>query len=327
VISSLEAKVYSSVLESLSGYPGRYMTFDELEHASGLSRHDVKAALVHLSEAGFDIQDSGKGHALLSLPDSISPIMLHCGLKCRIMGSEIHGYKTIGSTNETARRLAEAGAKEGAIVIAERQSRGRGRLGRTWHSASGQGLYFSIVLHPQLEFSRLPALSMVAALSVCRAIESYGLKAEIKWPNDCMLDGKKVAGILVEISAELDRVEYAVMGVGININHRAADFPIGLRSTATSIYRVSGYKINRAELFRKFLVDFEKSYHTFHRYGFRLIAPEIVKRSAVIGKKITLVLGRKKIHGTSLGFDSNGALRVKEKDGVKVYSAGEVSLR
>lgn len=314
-------------MELLSGYPGRFMTLDELENASRLPRHDIKAAILHLTEAGFDIQESSKGHALLSLPDSISPIMLHCGLKTRVMGSEIHGYKTIGSTNEAARRLAESGAKEGTIVIAEKQSRGRGRLGRTWHSTSGQGLYFSIVLRPQLDFTRLPALSMVAALSVCRAIESYGLKAEIKWPNDCMLDGKKVSGILVELSAELDRVEYAIMGVGINVNQRAADFPLGLRSTATSIYRVSGYKIIRADLFRKFLADFEKSYHTFHRYGFRLIAPEIIKRSSVIGKKITLVLGRKKIPGTALGFDSNGALRVKEKDGVKIYSAGEVSLR
>jgi len=327
VLSNQEAKTYSVVLESLSAYVGRYLTFDELEHSSRLSRLDVKAALKHLADAGFDIHESGKGHALLSIPDSISPIMLHCGLKCKVMGSEIHSYKTIGSTNEAARRLAEASAGEGTIVIAEKQTRGRGRLGRTWHSVSGQGLYFSVILRPKVDFARLPALSMVAALSICRAIESCGLKAEIKWPNDCLLDGKKVAGILVELSAELDRVDYAIMGIGINVNHRPDDFPSNLRSTATSLYCITDSKVNRADLFRKFLIDFEKSYHTFQRYGFRLIAPEIIKRSAVIGKKITLVLGRKKLSGIALGFDINGALRVKDKDGVKNFSAGEVSLR
>jgi len=327
MIFSHEVKSYAVVLEVLSDYLGRFITFEELERGSKLSRQQVKAALRHLSEAGFDIQDSGKGHALLSLPDSISPILLHCGLKCRTMGIDIHSYKTIGSTNEVARRLAEAQAPEGTIIIAERQTRGRGRLGRTWHSPSGQGLYFSLILRPKLDFSRLPALSMVAALSICRAIESYGLKAEIKWPNDCLLDGKKVAGILVELSAELDQVSYAIMGVGINVNHRSDDFPSSLRSAATSLYKVSGNKINRAELLRKFLADFEKGYHTFQRYGFRLIAPEIIKRSAVINKKVTLTIGRKKLIGTALGFDANGALRVKDKDGVRVFSAGEVSLR
>jgi BirA family transcriptional regulator, biotin operon repressor / biotin---[acetyl-CoA-carboxylase] ligase len=327
VISTQEAKIYSVVLEVFSFNLGRYLNLDELERGSRLSRHELKDALKHLSEAGFDIQESSKGHALFSLPDSISPIMLYTGLKCRVMGSEIHGYKTVASTNETARRLAEAGAPEGTIVISEKQTRGRGRLGRTWHSVSGQGLYFSIILRPRVDFSRLPALPMIAGLSVCRAIECFGLKPEIKWPNDCLLDGKKVAGILVELSAELDRVEYAVLGVGINVNQRASDFPSGLRSTATSIYGISGYKISRADLCRKFLHDFEKAYNTFQRYGFRLMAPEIIKRSAVIGKKVTLLIGRKKLSGIALGFDVDGALRLKDKDGVKVFSAGEISLR
>ena len=252
MISILEAKTFSQILEQLSGSLGRFLTLDELEQHSKLSRPQIKAALKYLIDAGLDIQESNKGHALLALPDSISPVMLHAGLKCRVMGSEIHSYKSIGSTNEVARRLAEAGAPEGAIVIAEKQTRGRGRLGRTWHSVSGQGLYFSLILRPKTDFSRLPALSMVAALSICRAIEKYGLKAEIKWPNDCLLDGKKVAGILVELSAELDRVDYAIMGIGINVNHRADDFPSSLRSTATSLYRISGIGIQRADLFRKF---------------------------------------------------------------------------
>ena len=327
MISTQEAKEYSIILEIFSLNLGRYISLDELERGSGLSRHELKNALKHLNEAGFHIQETNKGHALFSLPDSISPIMLYSGLKCRTMGFDIHGYKTIGSTNETAKRLADSGAPEGTLVISERQTRGRGRLGRNWLSLSGQGLYFSVILRPKVDFSQLPALSMVAALSVCRSIEFFGLKPEIKWPNDCLLDGKKVAGILVELSAELDRVDYAVMGVGINVSQRKADFPSGLQSKAISIYGISGYKISRADLFRKFLHDFERSYHTFQRYGFRLIAPEIIKRSAVIGKKVIIVIGRKRINGTALGFDINGALRLRDKDGVKIFSAGEVSLR
>jgi BirA family biotin operon repressor/biotin-[acetyl-CoA-carboxylase] ligase len=214
------------------------------------------------------------------------------------------------------------------LVISEKQTRGRGRLGRSWHSPSGLGLYFSLILRPQFEFAKMPALSLVAALAVCRVLDKYtGEKALIKWPNDCLLGEKKAAGILVELSAELDRVSYAIMGIGINVNDKPDDFPTRLRSKATSVSIVAGKYIDRADLLRDFLFEFEKSYGNFHRYGLRFLGPELVKRSAVLGKKVTITLGKKKIIAAAIGFDQNGALRVRDKNGVTIFAAGEVTLR
>jgi BirA family transcriptional regulator, biotin operon repressor / biotin---[acetyl-CoA-carboxylase] ligase len=328
VIHSLESNIYPKILSALVDCRGRFFSLEEFEARTGQNKNILLNSIKHFQELGIKIENDSKGYALISLPDVILPEILLAGLKSRVMGKEIHSFKSIGSTNEVAKRLAESGAAEGTLVIAERQIRGRGRLGRTWHSPSGQGLYFSLILRPKLSFERMPALSMVAALSVCRAIEHQTqLNAQIKWPNDCLLNGKKVAGILVEISAELDMVSYAILGIGINVNNQPRDFPSSLKSKAISLEMASSQTIDRAGLLRYFLADFERSYHNFHRYGLRFLGPELVKRSVVLGKKITINIGNKKISGTATGFDQNGALRFRDKNGVRIISAGEVSLR
>lgn len=328
MISTQLAKEQALVFTALKTTLGRYISLDNLKSASGLDNTAILNAIKYFRESGIEIFENGKEYGLLSQPDIILPATLLSGLKTRRIGKEIHCYKTIGSTNETAKRLAESGATEGTIVISEKQTRGRGRLGRSWHSPSGQGLYFSLVLRPELDFSRFPALSMVAALSVCRSLEGYGdLRAQVKWPNDCLLNGKKVAGILVELSAELDKVCYAILGVGINVNNDSSDFPPRLKAKATSLAIELGQEVDRADLLRKVLHNFEKSYNNFQRYGLRSIAPELIKRSAILGKKITVRAGHKRFFGEAMGFDNKGALRLKTKEGVKILSAGEVSLR
>jgi BirA family transcriptional regulator, biotin operon repressor / biotin---[acetyl-CoA-carboxylase] ligase len=321
-------KKYSLVLGVLAEAPGKTCSLDELLIRTGLNRSIIDEAICYMQESGLDLRIGDKGICLLSLPEIILPAIIHSGLKSRVMACEIHSYKSIGSTNEVAKRLAESNAPEGTMVIAEKQTQGRGRLGRNWYSPSGTGLYFSLILRPQVSFERIPALSLVAALSVCRAMESFdGIKAEIKWPNDCLLDGKKTAGILVELSAELDRVSYAILGIGINVNNQPSDFPASIRQKVTSLAIATGVKIDRTRLLRYLLEDFEKSYNNFQRYGLRFLAPELVKKSAVIGKRVSITIGRKKITGDVLGFNNNGALRIRDKEGVKVFSAGEVSLR
>ncbi len=326
--SAEHSKAFSLVLATLMESRGRFFAFEEVEHKTKLQREQIAAALKHFAESGIEVEETAQGCSLASLPDIMLPEILRAGLKSRIMGQEIHSFKTVASTNETAKRLAESGAPEGVLVVAERQTRGRGRLGRTWHSPAGLGLYFSLILRPSLPFAKVPALSLVAALSICRALEHSGeVEAMIKWPNDCLLGGKKAAGILVELSAELDRVSYAILGIGININHEARDFPSRLRSQATSLAIAKGQRADRAALLRFFLADFEKTYNNFHRYGLRFLGPELVSRSVVLGKKISINLGKKRITGTALGFDENGALRLRDKEGVKTIAAGEVSLR
>jgi BirA family transcriptional regulator, biotin operon repressor / biotin---[acetyl-CoA-carboxylase] ligase len=327
-MTSAENKINALVLSALKESLGLTVLHEELEQKTGLDRSVIKSAIKHLRESGVEIDTASHGYALHSIPEIILPALLHTGLKCRIMGREAHCYKSVASTNELAKRLAESGAPEGTLVISEKQTRGRGRLGRSWHSPSGLGIYFSLVLRPQADFSKMPALSLVAALSVCRVLDRHtGEKAQIKWPNDCLLKGKKTAGILVELSAELDRVSYAILGIGINVNHKAEDFPSRLKAKATSAAMVAGKRIDRADLLREFLYEFEKSYHNFHRYGLRFLGPELVTRSAVLGKKVTITIGKKKIVGTAIGFDQNGALRVRDKNEVTTFAAGEVSLR
>jgi BirA family biotin operon repressor/biotin-[acetyl-CoA-carboxylase] ligase len=214
------------------------------------------------------------------------------------------------------------------VITAEKQTRGKGRLGRSWHSPSGKGLYFSIVLYPKIDVAKMPALSQVAALSVCKVIEKL-TKTEtlVKWPNDCLLNGKKVAGILLEASAELDKVAYVILGIGININIIKKELPSSLRSKATSLVIESDKEFDKIEILKLLLYELEKSYNSFCKYGLRFIGPELTKKSVVLGRKLDYKLGRKKITGTAIGLDENGALRVKVGRDVQTLSAGEISLR
>ena len=317
----------SSVLKALLDSGRKKILFKDLEKLTGLDRKTLKKSIENLRESGIRIDGRG-GFSINNYPDIITAPVILCGLKCKVLGRKVYSYKSIGSTNETAHRLAESGAPEGTIVIAEKQTKGRGRLGREWHSPSGLGLFFSLILRPTISIELLPGLSLVAALSVSRVIErTSNLRPKIKWPNDCLIDSQKVAGILMEISAELDRISYAVVGIGININHQKKNFPKSLRSRATSLALKTGATQNRADFLREFLYEFEKDYKNFVKYGLRFMGHALVERSSVLDKKITVRFGKKKITGVAVGLDENGALRLKTKDGVITVSAGEVTLR
>ena len=178
---------------------GHAVALDDIEKKTGLDKTGIKNSVKHLRESGVEIDTTTHGYLLHRLPENILPALLSLDLKCRVMGREIHSYKTVASTNELAKRLADSGAPEGTLVISERQTRGRGRHGRSWHSPSGLGLYFTLVLRPDLDFGKMPALPLVAGLSVCSALDKYaGQEARIKWPNDCLLQGKKVAARATE---------------------------------------------------------------------------------------------------------------------------------
>ncbi|MEE9555251.1 MAG: biotin--[acetyl-CoA-carboxylase] ligase [candidate division Zixibacteria bacterium] len=317
----------AAVLEALLDSDRNKKSFKDLELMSDLDRKTIKMCIENLRESGIVI-DGRAGFSVLKIPDKITSPLLLCDLNSKVLGRNVYSYKSLGSTNEAAHRLAESGAPEGTIVIAEKQTRGRGRLGRKWHSPSGSGLFFSLILRPTISIEKLPGLSLVAALSICRVMERIdNLEPEIKWPNDCLIDSKKIAGILMEISAELDRISYAVVGIGINVNHAKKDFPISLRSRATSLALASGIRHDRVNLLKQFLYEFEKDYNNFVKYGLRFMGRALVERSSVLDKKITVRFGKRKINGMAVGLDENGALRLKTKDGVITLSAGEVTLR
>jgi BirA family biotin operon repressor/biotin-[acetyl-CoA-carboxylase] ligase len=320
-------RIQAEIIEQTMNTPDRQVLIANLARRSNNIIEITRENLKELVESGIGSLGR-KYYRIPELPDLILPPVILYGLKSVYMGRRIFAYKTIGSTNDTAKRLAESDSPEGSLVIAERQTRGRGRLGRSWHSPQNTGLYFSLILRPQVSVEKLPALSLVAALSVCRTIEKItDLKPQIKWPNDCLIGGKKIAGILVDISAELGRVAHAIPGIGLNINTAKKDFPSGLNKTATSLAIENGKKIRRVDCLRVFLQEFEKSYRNFCRYGFEFVAPELIKRSSVIGRKIEYRISGKKESGIALGYDENGGLRVKNKNRVNVLSGGEVTIR
>ena len=247
----------------------------------------------------------------LLLPDSILP-----HLKSRRLGTTIHHFLEAGSTNDAARQLAEQGAPEGTLVLAEEQTQGKGRLGRSWFSERGAGIYASILLRPVLKPRDAAVLTLVAAVAGSEAIEqACGLRADIKWPNDLLLSGRKCCGILSEMQAGGDDIRYVIVGIGINVNHSA--FPEELGQSATSL-RIEGSQIySRVVVLCEFLLRFELLYDDLQRGSQATVLQRWVDRSSfAFGKQVSVDLGSgKKVEGQTAGLSALGNLKVKRADG------------
>jgi BirA family biotin operon repressor/biotin-[acetyl-CoA-carboxylase] ligase len=214
------------------------------------------------------------------------------------------------------------------VVLAEAQSAGRGRLGRTWHSPRGKNLYCSIVLRPALSPSTVPQLALVAGLAAARAIETLGLRPAIKWPNDVLLDGRKAVGIITEMEAELDRVHVVIVGIGVNVNGAAADFPPYLRETATSLAIAAGRPIDRVRFAAALIDALDADYRRFVAAGFAVLRADWEQRSALAGRAVTVRWADGEVAGTVAGIDDDGALRLVDATGTsRRVLAGEVTLR
>lgn len=330
ILSSNEGKpgVAANILAYFKRNSNRFVPSREISVSLNITRQLVYESVAYLRDCGYQIEASrNEGYKLIYSPDIILPFEIAAGLSCRAFAGRIFSYEVIGSTNESAHNFAKTGLPGGTLVIANTQSKGRGRLGRKWHSPPGKGLYFSLILRPNLPPDKTPGLSLTAGLAIIRAIyATTGLKSQMKWPNDILYDRKKLAGILIELAAELDRVEYVIVGIGINVNHNKKDFPRSLQKTATSLKIITKMEIPRIALLQNILVQFEKLYTNFCRHGFKYISSELKQRSAVLGKRVTLSLGRKKITGKAVGFDDNGGLIIKSRRGLRSYTAGEVKV-
>ncbi|NLI16609.1 MAG: biotin--[acetyl-CoA-carboxylase] ligase [candidate division Zixibacteria bacterium] len=318
----------SQVLAYLKTHNSRFASVKEIKESLNITRQKALDSITFLREAGYAIETKpDDGFRLISSPDIILPVEISAGLNCQRFGCRVFSYNSVGSTNHTAHDFAKAGMPEGTIVIADSQTKGRGRLGRSWYSQSGKGLYFSLILRPKLMPSQTPGISLIAGLAVIRAIYSItGLQMSMKWPNDILSRDKKLAGILVELEAELDRVDYVIVGIGVNINHTKKDFPRHINRIATSLKIETGKSFTRAALLQQTLVHFEKIYDNFCNHGLKYLAKELLECSAVYKKKVSLSLGKREISGTVVGFDDNGGLLIKSKNKLQAYSAGEITM-
>ncbi|MCD6162670.1 MAG: biotin--[acetyl-CoA-carboxylase] ligase [candidate division Zixibacteria bacterium] len=317
------------ILAFLKKNSNRFTSSREISEALSITRHIVYDSISFLRNCGYTIEASRNlGYKLLKSPDSILPVEIAAGLSCQINACRIFSYKSVDSTNITAHNLAKCGMPEGTLIIADSQKKGRGRMGRKWHSPSGKGLYFSLILRPKLPPDKIAGLSLATGLALTRAINIItGFQMQMKWPNDILYKKKKLAGILVELVAELDKVEYMIVGIGINVNHTKRDFPLSLQLKSTSLKMISRNAVSRVALLQEVLVQFESLYKMFCLHGFRYLRSELIKHSAVIGKRVALKTGKQKITGRAVGFDDMGGLIVKSKKGLRSYSAGDVSFR
>jgi len=264
-----------------------------------------------------------------SLPTNIKVERLQEGLKTRLLGRYIFFSHEVGSTNDWAKELAELGAPEGTVALAETQTAGRGRLGRKWISPKG-GLWFSIIFKPKIKPMETVKLVFLAGLAVIETIrELYGLRAETKWPNDVLVDGLKVCGILSEMKTVGENVEYTVIGVGINANFDVdKKFPKELRGKATSLEKALGRKIALEELFKALLEKMENLYQQFLKEGFTPILERWKGYASFLGCEVEIHGEGERLEGTASNVDEDGALILKLKDGsTRRVFAGDLSLK
>ena len=303
--------VDTHILRALREPPGGSVSGAELSRQLGISRAAIWARIQALRELGYDIEASPHlGYRLVSAPDLLHADDLLSRLgKTRVIGRDIRVFERTTSTNDIMARLAGDGVKEGAVVFAESQSRGRGRLGRHWISPPRKGLWFSILLRPDLAPQSATQLTVAAATALARALaQQTGLAPEIKWPNDLLMGGKKVAGILTELTAELDHVKEVVLGIGVNVNLEQSELPRELRSTATSLRIESGQAVDRAELAVAILREMDDDYERVRRGQFELVAAEWQQRCGTLGRQVSIRVGERVIRGRAEALDGQGRL-------------------
>jgi BirA family biotin operon repressor/biotin-[acetyl-CoA-carboxylase] ligase len=290
----------------------------DLSQKLGISRAAIWARIEELRGLGYDIEASPHlGYRLLSVPDVLHADDLLSALgRHGIIGRDIRVFEETTSTNDVIEKLARDKVKEGVVVFAESQSRGRGRLGRKWISPPRKGLWFSILLRPNIRPVAVTQMTIAAATALFRAIRAQtGVTTEIKWPNDILIRGKKVAGILTELSAETDRIKYVILGVGIDVNQTAAEFPADLRRIATSLRIETGQKQNRAELAVKVLHELDRDYEHVREGRFEDLSAEWEKHCSTIGHQVVIHVGDRKIQGRAEALDTDGALLIRTQHG------------
>ena len=249
------------------------------------------------------------------------------GLKTKTFGHNLLCLEETSSTNDVVLELSKQGAPEGTVVVAETQTKGRGRHGRKWVSTGGKSLAFSILLRPQLHPDELPEITLAAAVAVSKAMEDFRIKPRIKWPNDVLIGGLKACGILTEAGPKKDRMASVVLGIGINLNQTAKDFPKDLKGIATSLYRASGRKMDRVRFFQKLLFRLEEAYHLVSERHFQKVLADWRKRSSTLGRQVKVTQGHHVFYGQAMGADEKGALLVRNDLGmVERVTSGDVQI-
>jgi|Deesub1362A_J573_1020465.scaffolds.fasta_scaffold00112_90 BirA family biotin operon repressor/biotin-[acetyl-CoA-carboxylase] ligase len=318
----------AAVLELLKKNPESYVSGSEISRTLDISRTAVWKHIRALREEGYRIESrSRRGYRLRGVPDLLIPEEVRAGLTTRFCGRTYYHYPLLASTNDRAKELAWQGAPEGTTVLAEEQSGGRGRLGRSWHSPRG-GLWFSVVLRPALPPVRAPEATFVAAvagtdvLRTCLETDEIG----IKWPNDFVWRGKKLGGILTELSGELDRINHLVVGIGLNVNLDPGAFPAPLSGTVTSVQEIRGRPVSRANYLRRILTALERWYLVWLADGFAPVLAAWKRYNACLDRNLRVSTPEGELAGRAVDVDRDGALLLDLGGEIRRIVTGELFM-
>jgi BirA family biotin operon repressor/biotin-[acetyl-CoA-carboxylase] ligase len=320
------------VLEALRRSGGETCSGAGLSEQLQVSRSQIWKHVETLRAKGYGIEGApGGGYRLVSVPDRLYPEEILAGLPTRWMARDIRYFDTIDSTNRVGFDLAREGAAHGTAVIAEGQSAGRGRLGRSFYSPPHRNLYTSLVLRPSLSASEAATVILAAAIAVAETVAaSLGSRdaVEIKWPNDVLLDGLKTSGILMELSAEATRVGFLILGIGVNLNQDRDGFPAEFRSLATSLAAHTGRSVDRIDFTRRLFVTLEDVLDVHAQRGWEALRPRFQEFFRMMGRRIRVSdLAAGETAGLCRGIDLDGALRLERDDGARIrVLAGDVTV-
>ncbi len=324
---TLQEQLADRILIHLRPHLKRRFEIKDLAKRFKAEISDFNTALRILNEWGYRfLQDKSK-ISFVSAPDILSATEIGHKLKTKFIGKVIHSFNTVKSTNDTARQLAEKGATEGTIVTAEKQTLGKGRLGRSWHSPEKMGIYVSIVLRPKFSPDKAPGLSIMSALAVAETLNEHSpKKVQIKWPNDILINGRKVSGVLTELSAEKNKINHVIVGIGINVKQSQIDFPPNFRAAATSLTCETGNEVSRVELLKQLLFCFEKEYLRYKKGQLAKSLPRIRKWSSLLNREVALRWNGATVTGRAVDIDLSGSLIIESAGNRMTVSSGEVTV-
>ena len=315
------------ILKLLRESPSTFLSGEEISHRLKVSRTAVWKRMTYLRTLGYEIEASTRtGYRLIRSPDLLTPSEIKPLLNTKWIGKKIHYFETLDSTNSQAYQLALNGAEEGEMVVAESQERGKGRLGRHWFSPPYLNLYLSVVLRPNISPHQASLITLMAAVATADAIRKFsGLLPLIKWPNDILLGGRKVAGLLNEIQSEMDRVHFVILGIGINLNMDEMMFSKEIESIATSLKIEMGQTISRKTFLQFLLQELENWYTIFMKQGSAMILEAWRDRAHLKGRRVKVTSFGETWIGLGVDVDTDGALILEMADGKrKRVVAGDI---
>jgi BirA family biotin operon repressor/biotin-[acetyl-CoA-carboxylase] ligase len=300
-----------------------YVSGDFISHRLGITRQALWKHIQALKDSGYDIQAVPHlGYRFVSSPDRLFPSEITGQLNTRFIGKKIYYFETLPSTMDIAMQLGMRGMPEGTIVLAEAQTKGRGRLGRNWISPKYKGIYLSLILRPKILPNQAPILTLLVAVSICEAIkEKMGIDAQIKWPNDILIHNKKLGGILTELNAEMDIVRFVVIGIGLNVNNDKKT----LVASATSLKNEKKENINRIDLLLEILCKIEACYLILQKQESSSIIDKWRQYSVTLGRRVKIICQEEQLEGEAVDIDNDGGLLIRKDSGfIEKVMAGDV---